>query len=86
MIDEIGPDGHFLDCDHTMRHFRDDWYPSLMDRRNYEDWVVAGRKTVNDRARERVDEILKSESHWVLSQGVQKKLRTIREKAEPSIR
>jgi trimethylamine--corrinoid protein Co-methyltransferase len=85
VIDEVGPDGHFLACDHTMRYFREDWYPNLMDRRNYEDWVAAGRKDLNDRAREKVEEILKNEISFGLSQEIQNKIRAIRERAETSI-
>jgi trimethylamine--corrinoid protein Co-methyltransferase len=85
VIDKIGPDGHFLDSDHTIRHFREDWYPNLMDRRNYEDWVRAGGKNLNNRAKERVDEILKGDGHAVLPQDVQKKIEAIREQAEDRI-
>jgi trimethylamine--corrinoid protein Co-methyltransferase len=58
VIDDVGPDGHFIDCDHTFRHFRKDWYPNLIDRQNYEGWLASGSKTLNDRANEKVDEIL----------------------------
>jgi trimethylamine--corrinoid protein Co-methyltransferase len=58
VIDEVGPDGHFLECEHTVRHYREDFYPELLDRRNYEKWVEQGSKSINDRAREKVAEIL----------------------------
>jgi trimethylamine--corrinoid protein Co-methyltransferase len=32
LIDRVGPGGHYLDEDHTMRHFRDVWYSNLFDR------------------------------------------------------
>lgn len=57
-IDEVGPHGDFLGTKHTKRHFREDWYPQLFDRNNFEGWVAAGSKTLSQRARERVDEIL----------------------------
>ena len=85
VIDEVGPNGHFLACDHTMRYFREDWYPNLMDRRNHEDWMAAGRKDLNDRAREKIEEILKNEISFGLSQEIQNKIRAIRERAETSI-
>ena len=58
VIDAIGPDGHFLECEHTMRHYREDFYPELLDRRNYECWVDQGSKTINDRARDKIAAIL----------------------------
>ena len=58
LIDEIGPDGQYLECEHTMRHYREDFYPELLDRRNYENWAAQGSKSINDRAREKVGQIL----------------------------
>ena len=82
MIDEVGPEGHFIDTDHTLRHFREDWYPNLMDRQTYEAWETAGGKSINVRARERVEQILNRPQTEILSTGVQKKIRTIVERAE----
>ena len=82
VIDEVGPEGHFIDTEHTLRHFREDWYPNLMDRQTYEAWEAAGGKSINVRARERVEEILNRARPEILSAGVQKKIRTIVERAE----
>ena len=38
IIDQIGPQGDFLSSEHTHQHYRDDWYPKLLDRRPYEAW------------------------------------------------
>jgi trimethylamine--corrinoid protein Co-methyltransferase len=86
VVDEVGPDGHFLGSDHTMRHFREDWYPNLVDRQNYEDWVASGKKSFKDRAKEKVEEILRDENPWTLPQEAQKKIRAIRKRAETSIK
>ncbi len=51
VIDEVGPDGNYLGCDHTLRHFREVWYPRVFDRRAYDAWVQAGRPTALERAR-----------------------------------
>jgi trimethylamine--corrinoid protein Co-methyltransferase len=84
VIDEVGPDGHFLECDHTLQHFKNDWYPDLMDRHNYEDWVNAGSKSIVETSGEKVEKILNNESSWILPQEIQKKIRVIRERAEAS--
>ena len=34
LIDEIGPHGDFMGSDHTRKHYREDWYPKLFDRRS----------------------------------------------------
>jgi trimethylamine--corrinoid protein Co-methyltransferase len=58
-IDQVGPGGDFLALDHTRNHFREDWYPTLFDRKNYTDWAVEGRLTLRDRAREKVTQLLR---------------------------
>ena len=57
-IDQAGPDGQFLKLEHTRRHFRDRWYPRLLERDNYAGWLGKGGKTLAERAAERVKEIL----------------------------
>ncbi|UCC62489.1 MAG: trimethylamine methyltransferase family protein, partial [Anaerolineae bacterium] len=39
-------------------HFRENWFPSLMNRRNYEAWAAAGSLSLADKANERVRHIL----------------------------
>ncbi len=58
LIDEVGPDGGFLETAHTRRHYREHWYPKLLERGNYERWVANGHQTLGQRAVEQVDKIL----------------------------
>jgi trimethylamine---corrinoid protein Co-methyltransferase len=58
LIDQVGPDGQFLDSDHTRRHYRERWSPKLFERGNYERWVARGSKTLGERAAERAEKIL----------------------------
>ncbi|GAB4548963.1 MAG: trimethylamine methyltransferase MttB [Anaerolineae bacterium] len=58
LIDEVGPDGQFLDSQHTLSHFRERWYPALFDRNNYDGWLAKGGKTLGERAAGRVEAIL----------------------------
>ncbi len=60
VIDQVGPDGDFVGTDHTWQHFRQDWYPELLDRNNLQDWRDNGRTTLRDRAREKVQAILET--------------------------
>ena len=62
MVDElerVGPAGHFLATDATRTHFRDFWYPSLLDRSIHPVWQAAGGTTLGQRLNERVKQILK---------------------------
>jgi trimethylamine--corrinoid protein Co-methyltransferase len=58
LIDEIGPDGQFLDSEHTMAHYRERWYPDVFERGNYDQWQTKGGKSLAQRATERVEKIL----------------------------
>ena len=49
VVDRVGPGGHFLHEDHTMRHFRDVWYSKLFDRSVKDDWLAGGGQRFEER-------------------------------------
>jgi trimethylamine--corrinoid protein Co-methyltransferase len=82
LIDEIGPDGQFLQSDHTYRHFRERWYPALFDRNNYDGWISKGGKTLAERAAEQVENTLSKHRPEPLPQDVARAVHAIVERAE----
>ncbi len=51
--------GHFLDSEHTLRHYRTElFFPRLADRRSYESWSADGAKDLTQRARDELPELL----------------------------
>jgi len=74
VIDEVGPHGDFLGVKHTLRHYKEDWYPGLLDRNNFEGWVATGGKTLRQRARERVEEILAEHQPEPLPPDIQRRI------------
>lgn len=58
LIDEVGPGGAFLTTDHTFHHFRDFWQPRYFNRRRRDDWVRDGSKSMGEKLREKVVEIM----------------------------
>lgn len=50
VIDEMGPEGQYLASEHTMAHYREDWYPQLFDRQNPDNWRAMGSETLRERA------------------------------------
>ncbi|NOZ73378.1 MAG: trimethylamine methyltransferase [Chloroflexi bacterium] len=85
LIDQIGPDGHFIDTDHTFEHFRERWYPSLFERDNYEGWLGAGAKTLGERAVERVQHILDTHHPQPLPNDISKGIDAIIRQAEQQL-
>jgi trimethylamine--corrinoid protein Co-methyltransferase len=82
LIDEVGPDGQFLDKEHTLTHFRERWYPTLFDRDNYDGWAARGEKTLLERATERVNKILSTHKPEALPKDRAQAIRAIVERAE----
>lgn len=81
VIDQVGPHGDFLGTEHTARHYKEDWYPRLLDRGDFDTWKAAGGKTLRERARERVEEILAGHRPEPLPKDVQSKIDAILEEA-----
>jgi trimethylamine--corrinoid protein Co-methyltransferase len=54
----VDEEGDFLMSENTLNHYREDFYPELLDRMNCEGWVEAGRADFKERARKKVVEIL----------------------------
>jgi trimethylamine--corrinoid protein Co-methyltransferase len=73
--------GDFLGAKHTVRHVREGWQPRLVDRKNHEAWMASGGKSMRDRAREKIDEILAEEPRHVLPPDVEEKIKAIAERA-----
>ncbi len=60
LIHQIGPDSHFVQTEHTLRHVREDWVPTLTDRFDYHRWEAKGATTLQQRANRKVRALLES--------------------------
>jgi len=59
VIREAGIGGNYLASEHTFRHFRDVMYfPTIADRRSWEEWSADGSKDIIARAKEKWPEII----------------------------
>jgi trimethylamine--corrinoid protein Co-methyltransferase len=76
-IDQVGLDDDFLALDHTNAHFREDWYPSLLNRKNYQDWRDAGELSFRQRAKERIEKILAEHEPEPLPEDMVKKIQEL---------
>jgi len=85
VIDKVGPGGHFLAEDHTLHHFRENWYPKLLDRKSREGWEAGGRLSLGDRASAQVQDILEDHQPPPLDEAALAKLGTIIQRAEERV-
>lgn len=58
LVEAVGPDGSFLETDHTLDHYRERWYPTLIERHTRAQWTARGALTMAERAAARVEELL----------------------------
>lgn len=82
LINQVGPEGHFIDTDHTLMHFRERWYPSLFERDNLDGWKDKGGKTLQQRACAKVEEILGKHVPEELISDIQEDIKQIVKRAE----
>ena len=59
VINEIGPEGHFLSHGHTLKHFRKElFFPKLFDRTDFEGFEKGPMKNLSQRSYEMASELL----------------------------
>ena len=75
VIKQVGPAGHFLTQDHTLRHFRQALFrPLLSSRAAYAQWELQGRKSIDQKATEEAERILREHQPEPLPPEVEKEL------------
>ncbi|MBL7064837.1 MAG: trimethylamine methyltransferase family protein [Anaerolineae bacterium] len=67
VMEQVGPGGSYFGEKHTVRHFRQNWFPKLMNRGNYDQWTAAGSLSLGDKTNQRVRHILRQHQPEPLS-------------------
>ncbi len=81
-IKRVGPGGYFLDDEHTLDHFRENWRPDLTDRRTYETWKAKGATTMGQRAKQKVKKILENHKPQPLASKIDRQIDQIIKRVE----
>ncbi len=50
VIDAVGPDGNYMDHDHTFAHYKERYYPDLFERDHFANWQSKGGLSFGERA------------------------------------
>lgn len=83
VIDRVGPGGHHLGDEHTMKHFRSEfWWPTLMNRFRYDEWKANGGKTMAQRVKEKTQNIINNHRPEPLPEKTLAEIKAIVERAE----
>ena len=86
VIASVGQFGDFLTHQHTLDFFRKELYfPKFLDRTNYAGWQRLGRKTMDVRLKEKVDDILATHEPVPVEPRVRQRMAEILRQAETSM-
>lgn len=83
VIDRVGPGGQYLTDDHTLKHFKTEfWFPTLLDRKQWEGWEAAGGKSLGERVQEKLNYILDTYEAPLLLERTRERIDAILAEAE----
>jgi trimethylamine--corrinoid protein Co-methyltransferase len=82
VISQTGPDGEFLNTDHTLKHYKERWYPKLFERGTYHAWLGKGGRSLTERAAKLIELALAEPRAPSLPQDVKAQVRKIVQRAE----
>jgi trimethylamine--corrinoid protein Co-methyltransferase len=78
VIAAAGPGGNFMTQRHTKKHFRDEWFfPTLFNRRGYQEWEDSGRPDLAARAQAKLLGIIESHQPPQLGDETKQRIRAI---------
>lgn len=81
-IRRVGPAGDFLGDEHTAKHFRSSWQPTLSDFSGFSEWEAAGSKTTGEVIKEKITRLLDEHSPAALDSAAEKEIDKVIEKAQ----
>ena len=86
LLKEVGPKGTFLTKRHTAKNIRKElWFPTLLDRKNYDNWVKSGSTDMAKRCRNRREELLANHEPTPLENDVKSDLESVLEDAKKKL-
>lgn len=86
VIHEVGPGGHFLLTEHTLKHHREEiWYPNFMNRSHFTKWATNDGRTMGEKASLKAQELLEEEAPEGASEAILQEMDRIIEEQERHI-
>ena len=83
VIDEIGPEGHFLSHEHTLKYFRKEYFfPKLFDRTDFEAYEKGDMKDLSERSYEIAKKIIEKHEPAPLDKNIEEELEKITTKVK----
>lgn len=77
LIHEVGPGGEYLSSEHTLNHFKENFYSDLLSKDSYEAWEKGDKKNLIERANDKVKNLLENHKPEPLDENLEKELKKI---------
>lgn len=84
-IYEVGPGGNFLDTNHTLQHFKSNYFPNIITRETHSKWLNQGTKDLYERANKKVKHILENHSPEKIPDSALRKVDEIVQEAQEKL-
>jgi len=86
LIDEIGPGGNYLESEHTLNNFKNEyWFPEYFNRKSFNPGQNSNRETVKNKIKEKIKDILSKKESSILSDNIREKINDIIDEYEEKI-
>jgi trimethylamine--corrinoid protein Co-methyltransferase len=87
IVHKVGPGGNFLAEEHTVRHFRQEmWIPGpAWTRQSWDGWQAEGKKSMGDRIKEQISEILANHQPDALHEDMSREIDRIVKRARDDL-
>ena len=82
LIGDVGIRGHYLEQEHTLHHFRQNWFPLIFDRTSFISLEQSREEELYDRAHAKVEELLSPDDFWEIDRDKANAIDDIVRKAE----
>ena len=81
LIDKVGIRGSYIAEDHTLRHFKNNWFPRIMDRTSFLSFEESEKKNIYTRGHEKVKNLLLQGDFWEIDSDRAKEIDAVVKKA-----
>jgi trimethylamine---corrinoid protein Co-methyltransferase len=75
VIHQVGPGGEYMSNEHTLRHFRDMWMPTLFSRQRMSEWIASGSLRLGQRLQDRTIAIMEAHTPQPLPDTTREEIR-----------
>ncbi len=82
LIDKVGIRGNYVSEDHTLLHFKENWFPEIFDRTSFTSFSQSRGRDVYNNAHEKVDKLVSSGEFWEIDRDRVKEIDAVVKKAE----